>query len=253
MAKYLDEPGLIHFMTLIKTAIANVSTTLIARTHRHTIGSSTGSAASVTAGTAASLSTTTKTFVTSASKLTMGTAKSIKPITKKTVVTGGSKTSIPNISVGTATTDTVKGVDTFTANTPTAVTPATVVKTHTAMSAVPSSSSPYILVITKDSATTGASATVTAGTAASLTTTNKTFTTDATKATAGTAIDAYTSLTTGDSVTEGTAISVPQFTVADAPTGTVKGVDTFTANTPTAVDPANVVTSVDAHTGYASI
>lgn len=223
MAKYLDEPGLIHFMTLIKTAIANVSTTLIGRTHRHTIGSATGSAASVTAGTAASLSTVTKTFVTSASKLTMGTAKSIKPITKKTVVTGGSTTSIPNISVAAANTDTVKGVNVFTANTPT------------------------------DASVQGHTLTITDGTAASLTTTDKTFTTDATKATAGTAIEAYTSLTTGDSVTEGTEISVPQFTVADAATGTVKGVDTFTANIPTAVDPATVVTSVDANTGYASI
>lgn len=223
MAKYLDENGLQHFMSLIKTGIANVSTTLIARTHRHTIGSSTGSAASVTAGTAASLSTTTKTFVTSASKLTMGTAKPIKPITKKTVVTGGSTTSIPNISVAAATTDTVKGVNVFTANTPSSAS----VSSH--------------------------KFTITNGTAASLTTTNKTFTTDATKAIAGTAIDAYTSLTTGDSVTEGTEISVPQFTVADAATGTVKGVDTFTANTPTAVTPATVVTSVDANTGYASI
>lgn len=223
MAKYLDENGLQHFMSLIKTGIANVSTTLIARTHRHTIGSSTGSAASVTAGTAASLSTTTKTFVTSASKLTMGTAKPIKPIIKKTVVTGGSTTSIPNISVAAATTDTVKGVNVFTANIPSSAS----VSSH--------------------------KFTITNGTAASLTTTNKTFTTDATKATAGTAIDAYTSLTTGDSVTEGTEISVPQFTVADAATGTVKGVDTFTANTPTAVTPATVVTSVDANTGYASI
>ena len=223
MAKYLDEPGLIHFMTLIKTAIANVSTTLIARTHRHTIGKSTGASVTVTAGTAASLSTTTKTFVTSASKLTMGTAAPITPVTKKTVVTGGSKTSIPNISVGTANTDTVKGVNVFTANTPT------------------------------DASVSGHTLIITDGTAASLTTTNKTFTTDATKATTGTAIQAYTSLTTGDSVTEGTEILVPQFTVADAATGTVKGVDTFTANTPTAVTPKTVVTAVDDYTGYASI
>ena len=223
MAKYLDEPGLIHFMTLIKNALTNVITTLTGRTHRHSIGFTTGSAASVTAGTAASLSTTTKTFVTSASKLTMGTAASIKPITKKQVVTGGSKTSIPNISVAAATTDTVKGVNAFTPNTP------------------------------SNASVSGHKLTIVDGSAASLTTTDKTFTTDATKATAGTAIDAYTSLTTGDSVTEGTAISVPQFTVADAATGTVKGVDTFTANTPTAVTPATVVTSIDAYTGYASI
>lgn len=223
MAKYLDEPGLIHFMTLIKTAITNMSTTLIGRTHRHTIGKSTGSSATVTAGTAASLSTTTKTFVTSASKLTLGTAASITPVTKKTVVTGGGKTNIPNISVAAAATDTVKGVNEFTANTP------------------------------SNASVSGHKLTIVDGTAASLTTTNKTFTTDATKATAGTAISAYTSLTTGDSVTEGTEILVPQFTVADAATDSVKGVDTFTPNTPTAVTPKTVVTSVDANTGYAGI
>ena len=189
MAKYLDEPGLIHFMGLIKTALSNLSNTLTGRTHRHSIGSTTGSAASVTAGTAASLSTETKTFVTSASSVTLGT-----PI------------SVPNISVAAATTDTVKGVNVFTANTPSNA-----------------SVSGHKLIIVD-------------GSAASLTTTNKTFTTDATKATTG------------------TAISVPNVTgVSAASTGTVKGVDTFTANTPTAVTPATVVTSVDAYTGSAGI
>lgn len=222
MAKYLDEPGLIHFMTLIKTAISNVSTTLIARTHRHSIGKSTGSSATVTAGTAASLSTTTKTFVTSASKLTMGTAASITPVTKKTVVTGGSKTSIPNVtSVGSAPTlGTAFSIPNVTSMTDASV-------------------SGHTLVITDGTLGTNFSVpnVTSAGSAPTL----------------GTAIQAYTSLTTGDSVTTGTAVSVPQFTVDDAPTDTVKGVDTFTANTPTAVTPKTVVTSVDANTGYASI
>lgn len=222
MAKYLDEPGLIHFMTLIKTAIANVSTTLIARTHRHTIGKSTGSSATVTAGTAASLSTTTKTFVTSASKLTMGTAASITPVTKKTVVTGGSKTSIPNVtSVGSAPTlGTAFSIPNVTSMTDASV-------------------SGHKLIIADGTLGTNFSVpnVTSAGSAPTL----------------GTAIQAYTSLATGDSVTEGTEILVPQFTVADAPTGTVKGVDTFTANTPTVVTPKTVVTSVDAYTGYASI
>ena len=208
MAKYLDSNGLSHFMTILKGLL-----------HSHSIGNpTTGSAASVTPGTAASLTTETKTFVTEASKVTAGT-----PI------------SVPNISVAAATTDTVKGVNVFTANTPTAVTKKTVVISHTAMSAVPDSTHPATLNITKDSASTGDSVSVTAGTAASLTTTDKTFTTDATKATAG------------------TAISVPNLSAAAAPTGTVKGVDTFTANTPTAVTPNNVVTGIPNTTGQSGI
>lgn len=176
MAKYLDSNGLSHFMTLIKSLFS-------VKTHTHSIGKSTGASVTVTAGTAANLSTVTKTFVTDASKVTLGTAKSITPVTKKTVVTG--------------------------------VTKKTVITGHTPMSAVCSQG---LLTLTADSSTTGDSVTV----------------------------------TTGDSVTAGTAISVPQLTVAAASTDTVKGVDTFTTNTPTSVTPKTVVTSVDANTGQAS-
>lgn len=211
MAKYLDSNGLSHFMTLIKSLFS-------VKTHTHPIGKSTGASVTVTAGTAASLSTETKTFVTDASKVTLGTPSSITPVTKKTVVTGGSKTSIPNISKKTVVTG---------------VTKKTVVTGHTPMSAVCSQG---LLTLTADSVTTGDSVTVTTGDSV----------------TVGTAIEAYTSLTTGDSVTEGTAVDIPNVTVADASTDTVKGVDTFTANTPTAVTPKTVVTSVDANTGQAS-
>jgi len=173
MAKYLDSNGLSHLMTLIKTALSGKSAT----GHTHPIGNpTTGAAASVTAGTAASLSTNTVSIpnVTSVgSAPTLGTAFSIPNITKKTVVTS-----------------------------------------HTAMSATVASNS-NVLVITKDSSS------------------------------------------TGDSVTEGTAFSVPNVTsVGSAPTlGTaisIKEVDTFTANTPTAVTPATVVTAIPSTTGQAS-
>ena len=207
MAKYLDSNGLSHFMTILKGL-----------RHSHSIGNPTkGSAASVTAGTAASLSTENKTFVTEASKVTTGT-----PI------------SVPNISVEAAATDTVKGVNVFTPNTPTSVTKKTVVLSHTPMSAVVAANS-CLLEITKDSSSSGDSVSVTAGTAASLTTTNKTFTTDATKASAG------------------NAISVPNLSAAAAPTDTVKGVDTFTPNTPTAVSPNTVVTGIPSSTGQSGI
>ena len=208
MAKYLDSNGLSHFMTILKGL-----------RHFHSIGNPTkGSAASVTAGTAASLSTENKTFVTEASKVTTGT-----PI------------SVPNISVEAASTDTVKGVNVFTPNTPTSVTKKTVVLSHTPMSAVPDSTHPATLNITKDSSSSGDSVSVTAGSAASLTTTNKTFTTDATKASAG------------------NPISVPNLSAAAAPTDTVKGVDTFTPNTPTAVTPNTVVTGIPSSTGQSGI
>ena len=121
MAKYLDSNGLSHFMTLIKNAISSATSGLISRTHRHTIGSVTG--------TAASLSTETKTFVTEASKVTLGTPASITPVTKKTVVTGGSKTSIPNISKK------------------------TVVTSHTAMSAIMSAGEEPEVTITRSGVT----------------------------------------------------------------------------------------------------
>ncbi len=165
MAKYLDSNGLSHLMTLIKSAISGASSALINRTHRHSVGATTGAAASVTAGTAASLSTNTVSVpnVTSVgSAPTLGTAFSIPNISKKTVVTShtamsatvasnsntlvitkdssssgdsvteGTAFSVPNVtSVGSAptlgTAISVKEVDTFTANTPTAVTPNTVV------------------------------------------------------------------------------------------------------------------------------
>lgn len=206
MAKYLDSNGLAHLITLIKGAFS-------VKSHTHSIGTpTTGPAATVTAGTAASLSTETKTFVTSASKLTMGTAAPIKPITKKTVVTGGTKTAIPNISVES------KSIPNVT----------------NAGSAATASVS-------------GHKATFTNGTAPTLGTAISVG-----SASEGTAIEAYTALTTGDSVTEGSAISVPQFTVADAATGTVKGVDTFTANTPTTVTSNTVVIAIPNATGSAS-
>ena len=203
MAKYLDSNGLSHFMTILKGLL-----------HSHTIGNpTTGPAASVTAGTAASLSTETKTFVTEASKVTTGTPISVPNISKKTVVTGGSTTNVPNISV------TSKSIPNVTS-------------VGTAASA----------------SVTGHKATFTNGTAPTLGTAISVG-----SASTGTPIAAYTSLTTGDSVTVGTAISVPNLSAEAAPTGTVKGVDTFTANTPTAVTPNTVVTGIPSSTGQAGI
>ena len=122
MAKYLDSNGLSHFMTLIKSAFS-------VKTHTHSITPTTGAACSVTPGSAASLSTNTVT---------------ITPVTSKTVVTGVTPMSATvssgectlvitadsastGDSVNNGTAVSIKEVDTFTANTPTAVTANTVV------------------------------------------------------------------------------------------------------------------------------
>lgn len=263
MTKYLDENGLLYFWQKIKNRFSAIG-------HTHTIGSTTGDSVSVTAGTKASLTTTTFTVpnVTNAgsaatlgdplsipnvtsvgSAPTLGTAFTIPNIskktvvtsvTKKTVVTGGTTTPIPNISV------TSKSIPNVT----------------NAGSAATATVSQGVLTITDGVAPT-------LGTAISVG-----------SASAGTAIDAYTSLSTGDSVTVGTGdsvtvgtaftvpnvtsvgsaptlgtpISVPNVTsVGSAPTlgtaFTIKGVDVFTQNTPTAVTKKTVVTSVDATTG----
>lgn len=182
MAKYLDSSGLAYLWTQIKAKFSIIG-------HVHTIPTSTAttigtwSAGSTTAGSAASLSTTTYTIpnVTSAGSvpsLTTNSASVVTGVTKKTVVTGVTKKTV---------------VTSVTPNTPTSA-----------------SIADGILTITD-----------------------------------GTACDSATgdsvTVTTGDSVTvtTGTVKEVDEFNAGAAPTlGTafsVKGVNSWTANTPTAV------------------
>lgn len=137
MAKYLDSNGLSYFWQKLKQYFSKIG-------HTHTV--------SVTAGTAASLTTTNV---------------SIPNITKKTVVTGGSKTAIPNISVSSKSIPNVTSVG----------------------SAATASVSQGTLTLTDGVAPT-------LGTDISVG-----------SASAGTDIEAYTTLTTGDSITVGTATS----------------------------------------------
>ena len=160
MAKYLDTNGLSYFWQKLKQAFSFVG-------HTHTV--------SVTPGSAASLRTE---------------DVSIPTITKKTVVTGGTKTAIPNISV------TSKSIPNVTS----------------AGTAATASVSTGTLTLTSGAAPT-------LGTAISVG-----------SASAGTAIEAYTSLSTGDSVTIGTPVTakaVDEFT-PNVPTvvGNVTGAST---------------------------
>lgn len=97
MAKYLDNDGLSHFLAKLRLTFSKIG-------HTHSVSVTTGDSVSVTAGTAASLTTT---------------AISIPNISKKTVVTGGTTTSVPNVtSVGTASSASVaNGVLTLTNST----------------------------------------------------------------------------------------------------------------------------------------
>lgn len=141
MAKYIDSNGLSHVFTLLKGYFSKIG-------HTHTVSVTTGDSVSVTAGTAASLSTTTHTIpnVTSVGTTpTLGTPiVAVRNVTTNvypevddgvlsfSTVTTVEPVNIPNVtSVGTTptlgTAFSVKGVDAFTANTPTAVTKKTVV------------------------------------------------------------------------------------------------------------------------------
>lgn len=141
MAKYIDSNGLSHVFTLLKGYFSKIG-------HTHTVNVTTGDSVTVTAGTAASLSTTTHTIpnVTSVGTApTLGTPiVAVRNVTVSTDLNvdagvlsllGGTTVQtvdIPNVtSVGTTptlgTAFSVKGVDAFTANTPTAVTKNTVV------------------------------------------------------------------------------------------------------------------------------
>lgn len=146
MAKYLDSNGLSHVFTMLKGVFS-------AKTHRHSVGSSSGTAKVVDNWSAGS----------------MGTAFTIPNISKKTVVTGGTTTDVPNISV------TSKSIPNVTS----------------AGSASSATVSQGVLTLVDSVAPT-------LGTAISVG-----------SASAGTAIKAYTGLTTGDSVTVGTAFTVP--------------------------------------------
>ena len=145
MAKYLDYNGVKY---LWQKMLARFSK----KGHTHTITPTKGASVTVTAGTAASLTTTNI---------------SIPNITKKTVVTGGTKTAIPNISVETKSIPNVTSAGT----------------------AATASVSQGVLTLTNGTAPT-------LGTDISVG-----------SASAGTAIEAYTTLSTGDSITLGTAMS----------------------------------------------
>lgn len=236
MAKYIDSNGLSHLIGKIKA-------TFSVKSHTHPITSTTGDSVTVTPGTAASLTTTNL---------------SIPNISKKTVVTGGTKTAIPNVTdvgepptLGTAFTipnvgkkTVVTGVTKKTVVT--GVTKKTVVTSISPMSATVSDGN---LLLTADSATTGDSVTVSTGDSVTVSTgdsvtlgtafTVPNVTSVGSAPTLGDPVEAYTTLATGDSITVGTATSA-------------KGVGTFTANTPTAVTKKTVVTSVSANTGTAS-
>lgn len=86
MAKYLDSNGLSYFWAKLKAYFS-------AKSHVHNVSVTTGDSVTVTAGTAASL-TTTNLSIPNISKKTVVTS-----VTPATVVTGGTKTAIPNISV----------------------------------------------------------------------------------------------------------------------------------------------------------
>ena len=203
MAKYLDSNGLSYFWQKLKQYFSKIG-------HTHSV--------SVTAGTAASLTTT---------------SISIPNITKKTVVTGGSKTSIPNVTdVGEAptlgTAFTIPNV-TSVGSAPTLGTAFTIPNVTGAGSAATAAVSQGVLAIVDGTAPTlGTAFTVpnvtNVGSAPTLGTafTVPNVTDVGSAPTLGTAVEAYTTLTTGDSITVGTATSA-------------KGVDVFTANTPTVV------------------
>ena len=94
MAKYLDYSGLSHFLAKLQLL-----------THRHTLPTTTNKAVDTwsagtlpTLGTAISVGSASAGTPITVGSATLGTPTSITPVTKKTVVTGGSKTSIPNVT-----------------------------------------------------------------------------------------------------------------------------------------------------------
>ena len=168
--KFLAQNGLSHLWALIKAKFSALG-------HTH------------------ALSTTTKQAVktwSAGSTPTLGTAFTIPNISKKTVVTGGTKTAIPNISVSSKSIPNVTSVG-------------------TAASA----------------AVSGGTLTISDGTAPTLGTAISVG-----SASAGAAIEAYTALTTGDSVGVGTAFTVPNVTgVGTVPSLVTEDATTLTSAT----------------------
>ena len=110
MAKFLDENGLSHFYSLLKSKFS-------IKSHTHSVSVGTGDSVTVSAGSAASLTTTTATIP---NVTDVGTPTTASVAFGNLSITNGSAPSLGNAI-------TVKGVDVFTANTPTAVTTKTVV------------------------------------------------------------------------------------------------------------------------------
>ena len=110
MAKFLDENGLSHFYSLLKSKFS-------IKSHTHSVSVGTGDSVTVSAGSAASLTTTTATIP---NVTDVGTPTTASVAFGNLSITNGSAPSLGNAI-------TVKGVDVFTANTPTAVTKKTVV------------------------------------------------------------------------------------------------------------------------------
>ena len=110
MAKFLDENGLSHFYSLLKSKFS-------IKSHTHSVSVTTGDSVTVSAGSAASLTTTTATIP---NVTDVGTPTAASVAFGNLTIANGSAPSLGSAI-------TVKGVNVFTANTPTAVTKKTVV------------------------------------------------------------------------------------------------------------------------------
>ena len=131
MANYLDENGLSYFYQKLKAKFAKAA-------HTHPVGSTSGAACSVTPGTAASLTTESKSItpVTSKTVVVSETPMSATMTNQTLVITADVPTTGASVTSGAAVT--WDGVGTFTPNTPTAVTPNTVVTAVNADTGTPS-------------------------------------------------------------------------------------------------------------------
>lgn len=180
-----------------------------------------------------------------ADDITAWTTNTPTAVTPNTVVTGGTKTSIPNISKKTVVTGVTKKT-VVTGGSTTSITPVTkktVVTGVTKKTVVTGGSTTNITPVTKKTVVTsasGATATISNGL---LTITNGSFSTGD-SVTEGTAVAAYTSLTTGDSVTVTTGDSVTTGTAVDVYTSLTTG-DSVTVTTG---DSVTVGTAIEAYT-----
>lgn len=221
MAKYLDNDGLSHLLAKLRLTFSKIG-------HTHSITPTTGSSATVTAGTAASLTTTNVSIPNISSKTV------VTGVTKKTVVTGGTTTNV-RVVADAGSTPTL-GTDFTVPNI--SVTNKSIPNVTSAGTAATASVSAGVLTITNGTAPTlGTAISVGSASAGTAFTIPNVTSVGSLPTLLGLAV--YTDLETGDSVDVSTGASI---TVGTATTA--KAVDTFTPNTPTAVTPKTVVTGV---------